>query len=214
MVILMALAEGGYSQNVNWRSLGEDKRNVVQFNFGYEYGVTARVGYGRMFDIVKPVLFGVEYSVPMGDDLLGDFKVKLGAQVEIVELGGFSATVKIQSNVRRYENALVRIWSFGSDFAVVTGYYSPSWHLAGELGFDKSITSNLKHSAIMKSSFPAIQDGWYIPSGGQFYYGIQGGKTLGEIFDISLRVGATEAQANDDNAVLPYYAQLGLGLRF
>jgi hypothetical protein len=150
----------------------------------------------------------------MGGTLVDDFKIRAGGQVEIVELGGFSASIKVQSVFRRYQNALVRIVSFGSDFAAIAGYYTSSWYAAGEFGFDKSIVSNLKHSDVMKANFPAIRDGWYLPTGGNFYFGVQGGKTISDLFEVSLRLGVTKAQERDDNAVLPYYAQLGIGVRF
>jgi hypothetical protein len=214
MIIVMALAEAGYSQNVNWRSFGEDQRNVIQFGVGYDFGATAQLGYSRSFSWIRPVIVGLDYSFPMGSDLTDDFKVKLGGQIELVEIGGFSATINISSVFRRYQTELVSIASFGSDFAALAGYYKPTWYAAGEFGFDKSITSHLKHSDIMKANFPGIKDGWYLPSGGHYYYGIQAGKTIGESFDLSLRLGATYAQGNDENAVLPYYLQLGLGMRF
>jgi hypothetical protein len=214
MLVVVALANAGYSQNVNWRSLREDQPNIIRFNFGYDYGVTAQLGYNRLFTMIRPVVVGLDLSVPMGNVLLDDFKVRLGGQMEIVDLDGFSAAIKISSVFRRYQTQLVRIASFGSDFGLVAGYYSPSWYAAGEFGFDKSITSYLKHSDVMKAYFPGIKDGWYIPSGGNYYYGIQGGKTIGDSFDLSLRLGATTAQDHDENAVLPYYAQLGLGMRF
>ncbi len=215
LLLLMAAIEGGYSQNVNWRSLGEDQQNIVQFNFGYDFGVTAQVGYYRTFTFIKPVAVGLDYSLPMGRNLLDDFKIRLGGQVEIIEIGGFSTTVKILSNFRRYQNDLVTVASFGSDFAVVTGYYAPSWYAAGEFGFDKSITTNLKHSTIMRTYvFPGVRDGWYLPSGGNFYFGIQAGKTLGEVLELSLRLGATRGEAGDEDAVVPLYLQLGLGVRF
>ena len=214
IAVVMAVAEVSYSQNVNWRSLREDQRNVIQFNFGYDFGVTSQVGYSRSFTILRPVLLGLDYSVPMGNVLTDDFKVRVGGQIEVVQIGGFSATVKILSNFRRYQNALVRIVSFGSDFAAVAGYYKPAWYAAGEFGFDKSIVSHFKNSDIMKTNYPGIRDGWYIPTGGHYYYGIQGGKTIGDTFDLSLRFGATRAQLNDENAVLPYYLQLGLGMKF
>ena len=214
ITIVMAVAELGYSQNINWRSLREDQRNVIQFNFGYDFGVTAQLGYSRSFTMFKPVVVALDYSFPMGDDLIDDFKVRLGGQIEIVEIDGFSATIKISSNFRRYQTELVRIAGFGSDFAALAGYYRPTWYAAGEFGFDKSIISHLKHSDIMRADFPAIKDGWYIPSGGNYYYGIQAGKTIGESFDLSLRLGATRAQFNDENAVIPLYLQLGLGMRF
>jgi hypothetical protein len=214
LFIAMAVLEAGYSQNVNWRSLGADQRNAIQINLGYDFGATAQVGYTRSFAWIRPVVVALDYSFPMGSDLLDDFKVRLGGQIEIVEIGGFSATIKISSVFRQYQSALVRIESFGSDLAALAGYYKPTWHAAGEFGFDKSITSYLKHSDVMKADFPGIRDGWYIPTGGHYYYGIQAGKTIGESFDLSLRLGATNAQDNNANDVVPYYLQLGLGMRF
>ena len=214
VILVAAAAEVGNSQVINWRSLGEDQRNIIQFNTGYDFGVTAQLGYAKSFTIVRPVVVGLDYSFPMGSSLIDDFKVRLGGQMEIVEIGGFSTTLKIASVFRRYENALVRIASFGSDFALVAGYYTPTWSLAGEFGFDKAIASHLKHSDVMRAVFPAIKDGWYVPTGGNYYFGLQGSKTIGESLDLSLRLGATRAQEHDENAVVPLYAQLGLDLRF
>ena len=214
MMIVIAMSAAGYSQNINWRSLREDRPNVLQLTFGYDYGVTAQLGYSRSFTLIRPVVVGLDFSVPMGDVLLDDFKVRIGGQVEIVQAGAFSVTVKIASNFRRYQTQLVRIVSFGSDFAAVVGYYKSTWYAAGEFGFDKAVTSYLKHSDIMRAYYPAIRDGWYVPTGGNFYYGIQGGKTIGETLELTLRMGGTRAQMHDEGAVLPYYAQLGLGVRF
>jgi hypothetical protein len=214
ITLVVALVEVGSSQGINWRSLREDQPNVMQFAFGYDFGVTARFGYSRSLTVITPVLLGLDYSFPMGDELLDDFKVRLGGQIEIVKIGGFSATLKIMGILRRYQNDLVRVVSFGSDFAVLTGYYDPAWSVAGEFGFDKSITSHLKHSDFMRTTFPAIKDGWYVPTGGHYYYGMQAGKTIGESYDLSLRVGATRAQDHDEDAEVAYYVQLQLGVRF
>lgn len=214
LMITMAVSEFSASQNVNWRSLRDDQNNLVQFNFGYDYGVTAGMGYARTFSAIRPVLLGLDISLPMGNNLSDDFKVRLGGQIEIVEIAGFAATVRVASVFRKYHNDFVNIASFGSDFGIVAGYSAPTWSIGGEFGFDKAITSHLKHAAIMKEMFPDIKDGWYVPTGGNYYYGLAAGKTLGETYDLSLRLGATRAQGNDENAILPMYLQLGLGARF
>lgn len=95
LLVAMALADAGYSKNVNWRSLRDDQRNIVQFNSGYDYGVTAQVAYNRSLSMFRPVVVGLDFSVPMGNVLLDDFKVRLGGQMEIVDLDGFSTTIKI-----------------------------------------------------------------------------------------------------------------------
>lgn len=214
LAIVMAMTEIVYSQNVNWRSVRTEQPNILQVNAGYDFGVTTQLGYYRTFTLIKPIAFGLDFSLPMGDDLLDDFKVKLGGQVEIVEADGFSMAIKVQSIFRRHQTALVRIASFGADLGIVAGYYKSTWYAAGEFGFDKAVTTHVKNSDIMRSYFPAIKDGWYIPTAGHFYYGIQGGKSLGENLDLSVRIGFTNAYDDQENAVIPYYAQLGVGMSF
>ncbi len=210
----LVLVTASYSQNINWRSFGESQRNVVQFNAGYDYGATAQIGYGREFLLIRPVVAGLDFSIPMGKVLVDDFKLRLGGQIEVVEIGGFSATVKIYSNLRRYQTEMVRIVSFGSDFGFLAGYYASTWYAAGEVGFDKAIATQLKNSDIMRANFPGIRDGWYVPTGGNWYYGVQGGKTIGEVIELSLRLGATDAQFADEDATVPLYLQLGMGVKF
>lgn len=210
IILLMAVAKISNAQNVNWRWLNEEKQNYVYLNFGYEFGMTTQLGYSRTIKTFKPVLLTLDYSFPMGENLFDDFKIRYGGQIELLEFKSFSASAKVLGNFRRTETEMVRIASFGAEISGLVGYYKPTWHIAAEFGFDKSITSNLKHSDVMKDNFTEITDGWYIPSGGQYFYGIQASKTIGESLDISLRVGATNAQGKDENALLPYYAQLGL----
>ena len=57
-------------------------------------------------------------------------------------------------------------------------------------------------------------DGWYVPTGGQFYYGVITGFSIKEIVDVTLKAGLTNAERQDTNALLPYYAQLGLSKSF
>ena len=57
------------------------------------------------------------------------------------------------------------------DFSAVAGYYDPDWHAAVEFGFDKAVATQLTHSDVMKQfGFAGIRDGWYVPTGGHFYY--------------------------------------------
>ncbi len=214
IILFMAVAKISNAQNVNWRWLNEDQKNLVHLNFGYDFGITTQIGYSRSLNIFKPTLLTVDYSMPMGENLFDDFKIRYGGQMELLEYKSFSASVKVLGNFRRHETEMVRIQSFGAEISGIFGYYKSTWHIAAEFGFDKSITSNLEHSDIMKDNYPNIQDGWYIPSGGHYFYGVQASKSLGQNFDISLRLGATNAQGKDENAVFPYAVQIGLMKRF
>ncbi|MBD3289498.1 hypothetical protein GF337_11905 [candidate division KSB1 bacterium] len=203
------------AQDVNWKSVDPGQRSLGHFQFGYDYGVTVQLGYSRFANIYKPVLFTLDYSFPMGEKLFDDFTLRYGGQVEIYKINNISVTGKILGNFRRYQTSMVRIASFGADFSVLAGFYKSSWHIAGELGFDKAISSHLKHSEEYRNNVWAeIKDGWYVPTGGNWYYGIQGSKTIGGTYDITLRAGATNAQGNDEDSMLPFYFQLGLNKKF
>ena len=72
----------------------------------------------------------------------------------------------------------------------------------------------MKHTDEIKENYGAIQDGWVAGSSGQFYFGIQMSKSIKKKMEVSMRLGATDAQGKDRNALLPYYAQLGIMYKF
>ncbi len=202
------------AQNINWKSLNENQTHIAYLNIGYDFGMTTQMGYGYKLKTFRMLLFNVDYSFPLGENIIDDFKTRLGGQIEIVDFHNFILTAKAYAIFRKYKNQYVDMSSFGSELAILIGYYRPTWHIAGEFGFDKSITTYLKHSDDMKKHFPNITNGWFLPSGGHFFYGLQGSKTIGNNFELSLRVGGLQAQKNEVNALLPYYAQLGFVWRF
>ena len=212
--IIVALVSLSNAQNINWRSIKYDQKNVITAQLGLDYGTTVQVGYFRSLRAFMPILLGADFSIPAGEDLVDDFKVRWGGQIELYELKGFSASAKILANYRRNEMSMVTMQSFGSEFAVISGYYKPTWHAAFELGFDKAITTHLKHTDLMRETYPEIQDGWYVPTAGNWYYGIQGSKTIGQKADATLRLGLTNAQKDNEDSLLPFYLQFGVNMRF
>jgi len=203
-----------YAQSINWSSLNHDQKSITYLNFGYDFGITSQIGNAHKLNIDRPILLTADFSFPMGKSLIDDFKFRIGGQMAILKKNNFIFSAKLYGSLRRHETNLVRMVSFGSELAGLVGYYKSSWHLAGEFGFDKSIITHLEHDEEMRKNFPGIVDGWFLPSGGHFYFGLQGSKTLGDRFELSMRVGATKAQFRDEDAILPYYAQLGLIFNF
>ena len=209
-LILVASISYTYAQNINWQSFTQEQTRLAYVNFGYDFGMTTQVGYGYKIAPDSPFLLTADFSFPKGTDWFDDFKIRLGGQMSVIEKGHFILTAKAYGQFRRHETELVRMASFGANTAILAGHYTSKWHLAGEFGFDKSINTHLKHSDLIRDHYPAITDGWFVPSGGHFFYGIQASKTLGKKIDLSINLGATNAQSDNENALLPYYAQLGL----
>lgn len=212
-IIFAGIANLGYSQNLNWQSVGGQNPNILYTNFGYDFGVTAQVGYGRFIQTIRPLLLTFDYSMPMGHRLTDDFKMRLGGQVELFEKNGFAISGKVLGIFRNHKTSLVRISNFGGEFSLVTGYFKPTFYAAFELSGDGAVVSYLKHSELMKDNYPEIQDGWYLNNGAHYFYGIQAGKTIGQSYDVNLRLGIANARGKEGD-VLPAYFQLGLIKRF
>jgi hypothetical protein len=202
------------AQNINWRSFTEDQKQIANLNVGFDNSFSIGAAYGYKLNTnLFPVLFNFEYSSPFGNKLFDDFKTKFGAQAEVYKINNFSATVKVNGIFRRNQSPLVRLANFGSEFTGIIGYYRTKWYAAAEFGFDKAIATHIKNSAIMKEYYPAVQDGWYVPTGGNFFYGLQLGYSF-KSSDISVKIGKTIAQDFKSTAALPVYFQLGFNKRF
>jgi hypothetical protein len=203
------------AQDINWKSINSGQNSLATFKFGYDFGVTAQLGYGRFMNIYNPVLLSVDFSIPMGNKLFDDFKIRYGGYIELYEKNNFAVTAKVLGNFRRYQTTMVRIASLGADLSALAGYYKPTWHAAAEVGFDKAISSHLKHSEEMREiAYADIKDGWYRWTGGNWHYGIQGSKTVGRSYEITIQLGVTNAEGNDEDAILPFFFQLGLNKKF
>lgn len=205
-----------YAQAVNWENTSKQNKNLLHANIGAEYGVTAGLGYHRLIPIRKfPLWIGGEFSVPSGNQLADDFKVRLGTQIKLVTFNHFQFSARVQGVSRRYHNQSVTLFNFGSDFAGTLGYYRKHWFLGAEVGFDKAIVTYFKHSDWYKNNiYDDVQDGWYEPAtGGNFYYGLQGGFSMKKA-DITLKTGKVLQQDFKSQPLLPFYGQLGVNFKF
>lgn len=212
LITLIALLSTTFSfaQNINWSTIQNEQKQLAYLNFGYDFSTNTQIGYAFKANLFKPILISLDYSFPMGNQLVDDYKMRLGGQLPLFQKNNFILSAKAYGNFRRHETSMVRMASFGSEIGSTLGLYKKTWHLALELGFDKAISTQLKHSSLMKENFPNIKDGWAVPTSGQYYYGIQGSKKVGSKFELSLKAGATNAQFKDQNALLPYYAGIGI----
>lgn len=196
---------------VNWRSL--DQKQFIQVNTGLENGYVIGIGYGYKLPIRRNLLLSADYSFPTGNRLVDDFKIRLGAQSEVVRWRHWSVTVRAYSIFRRYENAFASISNFGSEFSMVAGYAKPRWQVMGEFGFDKAITSHIKNTDVMKNIYPNAKDGWYVPTGGNFFFGLLSSYSFGRQ-DLFLRAGKMANQDLETPLFLPFYLRIGFNHRF
>lgn len=203
------------AQTINWASLKEENKHILNASFGMEYGVIYGFGYGYQFKTwLFPIVANIEYSFPSGNKIFDDFKTKIGGQIRLLEFHGFQFSTKIQGVFRRYENDFGRLLNFGSDMSGILGYYRPRLYVAAEIGFDKAIVTQFRNSEVYKDQYPDVVNGWYEPAtGGNFYYGLQAGFSFLKQ-DIWLRAGKILTQDFKTTPMIPFYGQLGYNIKF
>jgi len=211
----LLLTNGVFAQTINSAGLRQDDVNIIHTSINIDYGVTAAVGYNRKLNnSLFPVFTGIEFSAPAGNDIKGDYKVKLGGQIRLIKMNDFQFAVKLQGVFRSYDSDFVHLLNFGSDIAGTVGYYRTNWHAGAEAGFDKAIVTHFRHSSIYKQQYSGVKDGWYEPAtGGNFYYGIHAGYSIAMV-DINLKAGKVISQDFSTKPTLPFFSQLGINYRF
>jgi hypothetical protein len=210
----IAFTSNAFTQTINWQSLKTEDKHILNINAGVEYGLIYGAGYGYRINTKMPVVLNLEYSFPSGKNVTDDFKSKIGGKVRVFEISNFVFSANIYGVYRRYETNLVRMKNFGSDFSGIVGYYRSKWFVAGEVGFDKAIVTNLKHSQYYRDIYPDVTDGWYSPpSGGNFYYGLQTAFSFKQ-HDIYLKAGKLITQDFKNQPAIPFSAQIGYNFKF
>lgn len=197
-----------FAQDVNYRALN-DARHLVSANFGADYNTYYGIAYGYVLRTRHvPLIIGTEFMLPFGNDLADDWKWKGGVQADIFKSGDFSLVLKISGVIRRYESELSRIYNFGSDMAINAGYVRSKWGIVGVASFDKAIATHIRHD-LLKEYYPEIQDGWYVPTGGNFKFGARAHFRAGT-WNTFLSAGKLFGQNFEDNPSLPFFTEVSV----
>ena len=214
LILTLYFSTTSQAQTLNWKAL-DSTRQIVNVNFGLDYSLSLGAGYSYKLNTKLPIVLNANFSMPSGENVFDDFKVKTGGQICLLNKSNFVGSVSIFGIYRRYQTNLVRLQNFGSDMKGTFGYYKPKWFVATEVGFDKAIVTHFKHSKKFKDEIYAnVVDGWYEPAtGGNFYYGFSTGYSL-KMTDFTFNLGKVVSQDYKTSPLIPYYAQLGCNIKF
>ena len=185
----------------------------MHISMAVDPAVITSVGYGRFTTLFGATTsLGFEVGVVAGDAELGDYRVRLGGEVQLVRRGAFRVAASAAFMTRGTSNWVFRAVNFGSDFGATAGVYRRGWFVAGEVGFDKAIITHLKHTQEYRDQYYGAKDGWYLNNGGTGRLGIITGRAVGGA-ELLLRAGIARTQGGEALAV-PAYLTIGLGFGF
>lgn len=201
------------ADEVNLGSLDREP-NRATVSTGLEYGLVAGAAYSRVLPFLDRVIVVTgEATVPWAGLDLGEYRFELGALVPIVGSRHWKLAARAAPIVRGIDTDVARMTDVGLDVAVVGGFYTPTWFIAGEGGVDLALTTHVTHSdGYRMNVYPDAEDGWYANAGANLRTGLQGGVSIGR-YDLSLRAGRV-MDVNGEPPMIPWYGTLGLGTRW
>lgn len=214
-IILFLMIGSPNAQQFNYGVLNGKRPNIISFYTGFDLGMTARIGYSRVFHIwERPFILTAEYMMPLTKFDFNDFKLTLGGQTPILNKKPWKIIGRINPLlIRGIETKISKINNFGIDFAFVGGYHSTKWFCAIELGLDWAIASHIVHSDYYKKVvYPDAVDGWYSSTGGNFIFGLHGGYSW-KVADLILKLGHGR-NFKFDMYPFAFSVTLGVNVRF
>lgn len=215
MVLLVTInLQHTHAQNYNWQKITSETKHLAGAYVGLDYGFTYGIYYAKVLPVKKMIFIpGIEASLPIGSELVDDYKLKIGTAVKLVQVKRWVLSTSLFFLSRRNETPIVRMYNVGSELTFKLGYYREKWFLAAELGSDNALGTHLKHTDAYKGNYSAVVDGWYQTTGANLFFGLNTGLSLKKV-DWLLSAGYITADRFRAKPTLPFYAKLGLNYRF
>lgn len=207
-IVTAANAQG---QNISWGAVDSTQQVYVHGSLGVEYAMTYGFGGGYLIEAGPfTMLADISFSMPFGEDLFDDKKIKAGGNILWVSYAHWAFSTPVHAVFRTVENNYVQMVNFGSDMSAVAGYYRKHWFIAGEVGFDKAIATRFQHTEQYQGIYPQVVDGWHEPdTGGNFYYGVQLGVTYKQL-TLGGSAGKLLQEDFTSKPMLPFYGSVSL----
>ena len=201
-----------FSQAYNVQGFKGNRKHLVFIDAGLEYGSVINIGYAQRISTARPIMAGLELSVPAGNEIIDDYQLKAFLQLELLHCKRFVLTGSFNPVFRRLVNDLYTASAVACELGLTTGFYYSGWYVAGEFITDQSFLTHIKHSDQYVEGYPGAKSGWYSAMARTFNYGVQAGFNIRET-GINLRIGLSGDKKFSGNT-LPFYCVLGVNRFF
>lgn len=208
-VSLLALASIAQAQEVTQMPKG--KHHAVSLETGLDSAFLAKAGYTYR---IKPrtwahdILFQAKLAIPIAVPDLTDHSLDGGVRSTAFAYGNLRLQWLAGPVIRNTHTTLFDANSVGVQAVLFPGYQSERWGLMAELGYEKMLSTNIRHSHTYRSTFYAgARDGWYADTAGTFRIGLRGGVRIGSV-ELNARVGVMATERGNAH-VPPFFATLG-----
>jgi len=98
---------------------------------------------------------------------------------------------------------------------ITFGLYKPKWFIGLTAEYEKIMLTHLKHSDFYRETYyEDAVDGWYKGAGGMFQFGVKGGRTFNEKYDVQVEFKYPFTEKFKSYTGSPGHINVSVGYRF
>ena len=194
----------------------DDTRHSVTVDAGLESAVAGGAGYTyRMrpsFWSHDVLVFG-KLLVPSGGLDLRDTAIEAGLRTTAAAFGNLRLQVVLGPVLRNTRTNLFSANSVGVHTALLPGYQSERWGMMADLGYEKMLATQIRHSDLYRETFyDDAESGWYGNTAGTIRIGVRAGARVGPV-QLSTRLGVIATEGGAPH-LPPFYGTVGASYAF
>ena len=194
------------TQNRGYLRVGVEPTTMI--TFGYQRNLDMRF-------LDRNVTTFAEWGASMFRFGVGNSELKIGGILVVFGRGSFKVVNNFNLSVGSVTTQNFDSWKFAVADEVAGGLYRERWFVATTVEYEKIYLNHIKHTDFYRTTYyEDAEDGWYKGAGGMFQFGVEGGGTIKERYDIHLEIKLPLTGRFNSYGGSPAHLNLGFGYRF
>ena len=195
-----------------------ETKNRAYLRVGIEPTTMITFGYQRNLNVGflnRNLTSYAEWGTMMYNFSFDNSELKIGGIIPVFETGDFKVVndLYLSAGSVTTQNFDSRKFSVGDEIAV--GFYKRSWFFAATAEYEKICLNLIEPTEFYRITYyEDVEEGWYKGGGGMFQFGVEGGISIKEKYDIHLEVKMPFTGKFNSYGGSPLHVNLGLGYRF
>lgn len=193
-------------------------KNRAYIRVGIEPATMLTLGYQRNLRpgfLKQPITAFGEWSVSAFRFSIKNSEFKTGGILPVFEKGNFKIVNNLNLSVGSVKTSHFNSKKFAIADEVAIGFYKKKWFFATTVEYEKILLNHIKNTDFYRETYyEDANDGWYKGAGGMFQFGIEGGRTFYEKYDVHLELKMPFTEKFNFYGGSPFHVNLGLAYRF
>jgi len=195
-----------------------ETNNRFYTRIGIEPSTMLTIGYQRNFKVKFLDRDLSTYSEFGLDPYILSFKnsdLKVGGIIPIYEKKNFKLLNNLHLSLGSLSTRNFKSTRFAVGDEVAAGFYKQKWFFATTFEYENIFFTHIKHTKFYRVTYyEDAKNGWYKGTGGMFQFGIEGGATIKNKYDLHCEIKLPFTEKFNGYGGSPFHVNLGLGYRF